>query len=111
LGTGKQWWSWIVLHDVVAGFRHALLEEALRGPANFVAPSAVPNAEFAKTLGLVLGRPSAMPVPTLALKLLFGEAADGAILTGVHAVPEALEKTGFRFAHPELEPALRHLLT
>ncbi|HEX4560916.1 MAG TPA: TIGR01777 family oxidoreductase [Gemmatimonadales bacterium] len=111
LGTGKQWWSWIVLHDVVAGFRHALLEEALRGPVNFVAPGAVPNAEFAKTLGLVLGRPSAMPVPALALKLLFGEAADGAILTGVHAVPAALEETGFKFAHPELEPALRHLLT
>lgn len=111
LGTGKQWWSWIVLHDVVAGFRHALLVDTLRGPVNFAAPGAVPNAEFAKTLGAVLGRPSAMPIPTMALKLLFGEAADGAILTGVHVVPEALEKTGFRFAHPELEPALRHLLT
>jgi len=111
LGTGKQWWSWIVLHDVVAGFRHALLVDSVRGPVNFVAPGAVPNAEFAKTLGTVLGRPSAVPVPTMALKLLFGEAADGAILTGVHVIPEALEKTGFKFAHPDLEPALRHLLT
>ncbi|HZH42153.1 MAG TPA: TIGR01777 family oxidoreductase [Gemmatimonadales bacterium] len=111
LGSGKQWWSWIVLHDVVAGFRHALMADGLRGPVNFVAPGAVPNAAFAKTLGTVLGRPSAMPVPTMALKLLFGEAADGAILTGVHAIPAALEQTGFQFAHPELEPALRHLLT
>lgn len=111
LGTGKQWWSWIVLHDVVAGLRHALLTEDLRGPVNFVAPGAVPNAEFARTLGTVLGRPSAIPVPTMALKLLFGEAAEGAILTGVHAIPEALERTGFQFAHPALEPALRHLLT
>lgn len=111
LGTGKQWWSWIVLHDVVAGIRHALLTDGLQGPVNFVAPGAVPNAEFAKTLGAVLGRPAAMPLPTMALKLLFGEAAEGAILTGVHAVPEALERTGFTFAHPELEPALRHLLT
>lgn len=111
LGSGKQWWSWIVLHDVVAAFRHVLMADELRGPVNFVAPGAVPNAEFAKTLGTVLGRPSAMPVPTVALKLLFGEAAEGAILTGVHAVPEALDKTGFQFAHPTLEPALRHLLT
>lgn len=111
LGSGKQWWSWIVLHDVVAGFRHVLFAEELRGPVNFVAPGAVPNAAFAKTLGTVLGRPSAMPVPTLALKMLFGEAAEGAILTGVHAIPEALEKSGFQFAHPTLEPALRHLLT
>lgn len=111
LGNGKQWWSWIVLHDVVGVIRHALATEALRGPVNVVAPGAVPNAEFAKTLGAVIGRPSGMPVPAMALKLLFGEAADGAILTGVHAVPAALERTGFQFAHPELEGALRHLLT
>ena len=111
LGSGKQWWSWVVLHDVVGAIRHALTADGLRGPVNVVSPGAVPNAEFAKTLGLVLGRPSAMPVPAMALKLLFGEAAEGAILTGVHAVPEALEKTGFTFAHPTLEPALRHLLT
>jgi uncharacterized protein (TIGR01777 family) len=111
LGSGKQWWSWIVLHDVVAAFRHVLMVDAVRGPVNFTAPGAVPNAEFAKTLGLVLGRPSAIPVPAVALKLLFGEAAEGAILTGVHAIPEALEKKGFKFAHRELEPALRHLLT
>jgi len=111
IGTGKQWWSWVVLHDVVGVIRHALFTEALRGPVNAAAPGAVPNADFAKTLGAVLGRPAAMPVPAMALRLLFGEAADGAILTGVHAVPAALEQTGFRFAHPELEPALRHLLT
>ena len=110
LGSGKQWWSWIVLHDAVSAIRHVLLSEMLAGPVNVVAPGAVPNAEFAKTLGAVLGRPAAMPVPAMALKLLFGEAAEGAILTGVHALPSALEQTGFRFAHPELEPALRHLL-
>jgi uncharacterized protein len=111
IGSGKQWWSWVVLHDVVGVIRHALVTESLRGSVNVVAPGAVPNAEFSKTLGLVLGRPAAMPVPAMALRLLFGEAADGAILTGVHAVPQALEQTGFRFAHAELEPALRHLLT
>jgi hypothetical protein len=111
IGSGKQWWSWVVLHDVVGVIRHALVTEALRGPVNVAAPGAVPNADFSKTLGAVLGRPSAVPVPVMALRLLFGEAADGAILTGVHAVPAALEATGFRFAHPELEPALRHLLT
>ena len=111
IGSGKQWWSWVVLHDVVGVIRHALFTEAMQGPVNVVAPGAVPNAEFSKTLGAVLGRPAALPVPAMALRLLFGEAADGAILTGVHAVPAALEQTGFRFAHPELEPALRHLLT
>lgn len=111
LGSGKQWWSWIVLHDAVSAVRHALFAEPLAGPVNIVAPGAVPNAEFAKTLGTVLGRPAAVPVPALALKLLFGEAAEGAILTGVHALPSALEQSGFTFAHPDLEPALRHLLT
>lgn len=111
IGSGKQWWSWIVLHDVVGVIRHALFTESLRGPVNVVAPGAVTNADFSKTLGTVLGRPSAMPVPVMALRLLFGEAADGAILTGVHAMPTALEQTGFQFAHPDLEPALRHLLT
>ena len=110
VGSGKQWWSWVVLHDVVSAIRYALVTAAVRGPVNVVAPHPVPNAEFAKVLGAVLGRPAAMPIPAMALRLLFGEAADGAILTGVRVSPSALEAAGFTFAHPDLEPALRYLL-
>jgi len=110
IGSGRQWWSWVVLHDVVAAIRHALVTPSLQGPVNVVAPHPVPNAEFARTLGAVLGRPAAVPVPAIALRMLFGEAADGAILTGVRVAPTALETAGFRFAHPELEPALKYLL-
>jgi len=111
LGTGRQWWSWVVLHDVVAALRFALVTPTIGGPVNVVAPGAVRNADFAKTLGAVLGRPAAVPVPTIALRLLFGEAAEGAILAGARIAPTALAAAGFPFAHPDLEPALRHLLT
>jgi len=110
IGGGRQWWSWVVLHDAVNAIRHALVTDTLTGAVNVVAPHPARNADFVKTLGTVLGRPAAVPVPVMVLRLLFGEAADGAILTGARVSCEALEASGFRFAHPELEPALRYLL-
>jgi uncharacterized protein (TIGR01777 family) len=107
LGSGRQWMSWIGLTDHVSAMEHALVTDALRGPANFVAPNAVTNAEFAATLGRVLARPAIIAVPSFALELLYGEMARETLLAGQRVAPRALSASGFEFEHPTLEAALR----
>ena len=107
IGTGRQWMSWIALDDHVGAIEHALATTGLHGPVNLVAPNPVTNAEFAATLGRVLGRPALVPVPSFALELLYGEMARATILAGQRVLPRALLRTGFQFAHPTLEEALR----
>jgi uncharacterized protein (TIGR01777 family) len=109
LGSGRQWWSWIALEDLVRAFEHALAVPELRGPVNGVA-GAVTNREFTKTLCRVLRRPMFLPVPRFALKLLLGEMAEALLLASARLEPDRLRATGFRFGHAELEPALRELL-
>ena len=111
LGTGKQWFSWISLEDEVAGIIHLLAEEGVHGPVNVTSPEPVTNAEFTATLARVLKRPAFMPVPNLALHALFGaELTKEMLLGGQQVLPAALELSGFTFAHPNLEGALRHTL-
>jgi uncharacterized protein len=107
IGTGRQWMSWIALTDHIDAMEHALATDGLHGPVNLVAPNPVTNAEFASTLGRVLGRPALVPVPAFALELLYGEMARATILSGQRVLPKALLRTGFRFAHPTLDEALR----
>ncbi len=110
IGSGRQYFSWIALDDLVSAIVFALENESLVGPVNAVAPGAVTNREFTKTLGRVLGRPTIFPMPAFAARLAFGEMADEMLLGGVRVAPHELIKTDFPFAFPELEPALRHLL-
>lgn len=110
VGGGRQWLSWISIDDAIGAIHHALFTEDLAGPFNAVAPAPVTNAELARTLGRVLGRPAALPVPAAVLTALFGEMARATLLASVRAVPRRLERSGYRFRHPALEPALRHLL-
>ncbi|MFL5607659.1 MAG: TIGR01777 family oxidoreductase [Gemmatimonadaceae bacterium] len=110
IGSGTQWMSWISLDDQVRAIEHALFAEKLRGAANLTAPEPVRNAEFATTLGRVLGRPALLPVPAFALELLYGEMARETLLAGQRVVPAALASTGFRFGEPTLEGALRCVL-
>lgn len=110
IGGGEQYMSWVALDDVVGVIRHALTNEAVRGPVNLVAPRAVTNAEFTKTLGRVLGRPTLFPMPAFAVRLAFGEMGDALLLSGARVEPAQLQATGYRFAYPELEGALRHAL-
>ncbi len=110
LGSGKQWMSWISLPDVAGAIAHALGNEALKGPVNIVSPNPVTNREFTLALGRALHRPAVMPVPAFAVRLLFGEMADAALLASTRVEPKRLKSTGYRFRHPEMEPALRELL-
>lgn len=111
LGSGRQWLSWITLDDHVAATRHVLATPSLAGPVNLTAPSPVTNAGFTRALGRALRRPTFMPVPTVALDLLFGREMVREMITGgQRVVPAALNASGFTFRHPEIEPALRALL-
>ena len=110
VGSGKQWWSWVALDDAVGAIRHALVTPGLHGPVNVAGPNPVTNAEFTRTLGRVLARPTLFPVPVFAARLAFGEMADALLLASARVVPERLQQTGCVFHHPELEGALRHLL-
>lgn len=110
LGSGAQWMSWISLDDAIGAVLHALANDAVAGPVNAVAPNPVTNASFTKTLGGVLGRPTILPMPAFAARLAFGEMADHLLLTGQKVLPRRLLETGYRFRHPSLEEALRHLM-
>jgi uncharacterized protein len=107
IGSGRQWMSWVALSDVVDAIRFALFNSAVEGPYNVVAPNPVTNAEFTRTLGAVLGRPTLFTVPALALRIAFGEMADSTLLVSQRALPKRLLEAGFEFQHPRLEEALR----
>ncbi len=109
MGSGSQWMSWISLGDVVDLITRSLTDEALAGPVNAVAGS-VTNAEFTRTLGRVLGRPTLMAVPTFALNLAFGEMARWTVLVSQRVEQRRLMQMGYSFRHPELEGALRAAL-
>ncbi len=110
LGSGRQWMSWISLDDAVGAVRHALTTPSLAGPVNAVAPNPATNAEFTKSLGRVLGRPTIFPMPAFAARLAFGEMADELLLTGRRVLPRRLVATGFSFRDPTLDGALSRIL-
>jgi uncharacterized protein (TIGR01777 family) len=109
-GDGSQYMSWISLDDELGAIEHALAAEQVAGPVNAVAPNPVTNREFAKTLARVLGRPAVVRTPALALRLALGGFARESLLASQRALPQRLLDSGYRFQHPELEGALRHLL-
>lgn len=111
LGNGRQWWSWVALDDLLAAYAFAIATPSLAGPVNLSAPVAVRQAELARVLGHVLGRPAFLPAPAFALRLLLGRGmADSLLLASARMVPAALTAAGFRFRFETLEPALRHVL-
>jgi uncharacterized protein (TIGR01777 family) len=110
VGTGRQWMSWISLADATAAIQYAIAAADLSGPVNLTTAQPVPNGEFTRTLGKILGRPTLLPFPAFAVKLLFGEMGDELLLAGQKAMPQKLLASGFHFAHPDLESALRWAL-
>ena len=110
IGGGHQRMSWIALPDLVELIVWALENPSVHGPLNAVAPSPVTQAEFARTLGAALGRPSFLPMPAWALSLLFGQMGRETILSDLCARPRAALDGGFRFGTPDLASALRQAL-
>jgi uncharacterized protein (TIGR01777 family) len=106
---GRQYVPWVHLDDVAGAVVHCLDSSGVAGPVNVTAPNPVTNAELARALGRVLGRPAVLPVPALALRLLYGEMAQ-IVTTGQRVLPERLQRLGYRFRHPELKAALRDVL-
>jgi uncharacterized protein (TIGR01777 family) len=110
LGPGTQWVPWIAIDDEVSAIVH-LLTADVEGPVNLCSPEPVTNATFTEVLGRVLGRPTLLPVPRFGPRLLLGrQLADELLFWSVRAVPERLTASGFTFAHPDLEDALRSVL-
>ena len=111
MGSGDQWQSWISIDDEVAAITHLLTSDT-SGPVNLTAPKPVTNAEFTKTLGEVLHRPTILPIPKFGPKLLLGgELADNLLFTGQKVLPAVLDgDDGFTFQHPDLATALQALL-
>jgi uncharacterized protein len=109
VGTGQQYMSWIALEDWLGLVRWILATNHVSGPLNVTAPAPVTNAEFARVLGRVLGRPSLMPTPAFALQFVLGELADALILGGQRVMPARAQALGYEFKYPTLEPALREI--
>ena len=108
--TGNQYMSWIAIDDVIGSIVHALNHDDVKGSVNVVAPSPETNKAFTKILGRVLKRPTFVPAPEFALRLLLGEMADALLLGSTKVLPNKLEATGYTFQYPDLEGALRHVL-
>lgn len=109
LGSGRQWMPWIHIDDIVGILLHASRTESLRGPLNGAAPAPVNNADFSDALGRALHRPALLPVPVVALRAAFGEMS-GMLLASQRVSPRRALESGYAFAHPELDGALRALL-
>ena len=111
LGSGRQYMSWISMIDLVQALQFAIENSSVYGPVNFVAPEPATNREFTKTLAAALGRPALLPVPGFMLKAVFGEMATETMLASQRCQPARLSQNGFKFEYPDLEQALRHLIS
>ncbi len=109
VGNGQQMMSWIHLDDLAKIIETAVEDSSYRGTFNAVSPHPVSNREFTQALGKGLKRPTLLPVPPLALRLIMGEMA-GLVLDGQSILPKALEQKNFPFDHPHIEEAVAHLL-
>lgn len=109
LGSGRQWFPWIHLDDIVGLIKHSLMTSSVTGPINGAAPGIVRNEEFTKVLAESLNRPVFFPVPELALKILMGEMAE-VVLASQRVTPKVALESGYQFRYPQLKPALQGIL-
>lgn len=110
LGSGRQYYSWIHIDDEVEAIRFLLENQGIEGPVNLTAPDAMPLKDFCRVLGQVMRRPSWLPAPAFALRLIFGELADEMLLAGQRVSPKKLEAAGFTFRFPTAASALADIL-
>jgi uncharacterized protein (TIGR01777 family) len=107
IGSGRQWWSWVSIDDLVEAYRFALSGD-IAGPVNLTSPNPVTNAQFTKALGRVLNRPTLVPFPAFAARTVFGEMGEEMLLGSQRVLPARLLEAGFRFTRPNIEQALAH---
>jgi uncharacterized protein (TIGR01777 family) len=110
LGSGRQWFPWIHMADLLAAIQFLLDRESARGPYNFCAPGAVRQKEFAQALGAALGRPAVVTAPSMALRLMMGEVA-GVLLASQKVRPDRLIAEGFTFRFGDVDSALADLVS
>jgi len=110
MGRGTQYLSWIHIADTAGATRRCLHTPSIFGPVNVVAPKPVTNAEFTRVLARMLNRPAFLAVPGFVLRLLPGDMARETFLASQQCLPKKLLESGFRFAYPDLNAALRNLL-
>ena len=111
VGSGRQFWSWVALEDVVSIFMFALNNDGLSGPVNAAAPNPSRNADLTRELGKTLYRPAFFPLPALVVRTVFGEMGESLLLASARVIPAKLEAVGFRFQYPDLPGALRAALS
>lgn len=110
IGNGKQYWSWVAIDDILGIVQFLLENESISGPVNAVSPNAASNYEMTKTLGKVMHRPTIMPLPGFAAKIVLGQMADELLLADAKVIPAKLQQAGYEFKSPELEATLKDLL-
>jgi hypothetical protein len=110
IGSGRQWWPWIAMEDVIGVVRFLLEQPAVAGPLNLASPQEIRCADFTKTLGRVLNRPSLLRLPAPAARLMMGEMADALLLASARVRPAALTRLGYSFRVPDLDTAIRHAI-
>jgi uncharacterized protein (TIGR01777 family) len=108
VGSGRQWWSWVSLHDMVSAYRFVLGAD-LDGPVDLASPNPAMNTQFTKALGRALGRPTIFPVPEVAVRTVFGEMGKEVLLGSQRALPTRLLDAGFAFSDPELDAAFSRI--
>ena len=110
MGSGRQYWSWVGIDDVIGTIEHAISNPTLSGPVNVVAPNPVSNRDFTATLARVLNRPAIFPLPAFVLRMALGEMAEELLLSSAHVRPNKLMVSGYQFEGTDLGTTLRHLL-
>jgi len=108
LGSGKQWWSWITLHDVIRAITF-ILEKPISGPVNLTSPNPVTNQEFTAALARAMHRPALFPAPAIALKIALG-GFSSEILGSKKVIPQSLTEAGFTWDYPHISSALKALI-
>lgn len=111
IGSGKQYWSWIGLHDLVRILAFCVENETVKGAVNGVSPNPMTNYDFTKGVGKALRRPTIFPMPAFVAKLALGEMANDLLLASTRVVPKKLQDHGFQFDYPELVGCLEHELS
>jgi hypothetical protein len=109
LGSGRQWFSWVHMHDLAEAFIFLLNHQEIFGAVNLCSPNPLRNKDLGDAIGKVMHRPSFMPAPGFMIRLILGEFGD-VLLKGQRVIPHRLLEAGFKFRYPDIEEALRDII-